>query len=347
MPGMLKAQKGESDKTDDKHQEELIKDAQEEYERRQRSVRFNESAGNINHSQGTKQLLAANDAQQNSTVGALQEEQSHYNPKGDQEQLDKYNELQDRIKAAQIKFAAEREQIVQQEALKEQQAYSKSLTLVSNEFNSVVDKWLTGTGKMSRAWAEMGDHIALSAVNALLKIAEHEAQHEITSMAIHAAANQAKVANDALTHAESTAIVKAEGLKQALVDAKSAAVSGWKAGMALPFPENVVMAPVLAGVGLAGALAQFETGTDYVPHTGLAMIHEGEAVATRGENSQISKLIGMAGGGSKQNGQVHIHNNANFNGIDGASVAGMYRRHSQSATREMTRALRLQGLVQG
>jgi hypothetical protein len=47
---------------------------------------------------------------------------------------------------------------------------------------------------------------------------------------------------------------------------------------------------VSAGVAFA-AVAAFEKGTDYVPHTGLAMIHQSEAVATRGENSQISKLI--------------------------------------------------------
>lgn len=83
--------------------------------------------------------------------------------------------------------------------------------------------------------------------------------------------------------------------------------------------------PAAPGSGLLGWLGSFDSGIDYVPKTGLAVLHPGERVLTRQEN--------MEGGGDT----VHVHNNFNVQGEttyeSRAAIASQVGRTLQAARR--------------
>lgn len=189
--------------------------------------------------------------------------------------------------------------------------------------------WITAAGQVEQAWTTAFDKIlvggrgswfaireaegqmAMSAIHDAENLLQQWIQKEAKKLVIHATNNQIRVASDATAAAASTAIKQQEGFKQALVDAKNAAVAGWRAGMALPFPEDVIVAPLLAAAGFAGAMAQFDTGTSFVPRDGVAMLHAGESVLPPPQTQALRDALN----GNSQNGQsrsMNIHYNPVF-----------------------------------
>ena len=78
----------------------------------------------------------------------------------------------------------------------------------------------------------------------------------------------------------------------------------------VPFPANLAVAPIAADAvytqgEVYASAATFETGTAYVPNTGIAMIHKGERVIDADSNKQITRSL--AGGGSGGGGDNHFH----------------------------------------
>jgi len=269
-----------------------------------------------------------------------------------------------------------------------QRAYEQGFKQVEGPLNAFADHWLQSGQRMGAAFQRMYDQMAMSAINALLRIGERWAAHELLITAAHIAgiatrrgadtvadgqlfsqlairlirwimtelgmtsahvsANATKAGSDMATAATSAAITSATNVAQVssftAVAAMGAAAS--QAGIPIVGPElAAAAATVMTGMGAGyAALAAFENGADYIPRTGIAMLHQGEAVATRGENSRISQLIAMNQSGGPPSG-VHFHDHSNFTGIDGASVAGMARQHGAQFRRETMRQLRLMNKV--
>jgi len=97
----------------------------------------------------------------------------------------------------------------------------------------------------------------------------------------------------------SDAIMRTSAEKQALIQAKSSAVHAFKSVYeAVPFPVNVVLAPVVAAATFAGAmsLATFEQG-GVVPRTGIKLVHEGERVLTKDQTSRFEQALSGGGNG--------------------------------------------------
>lgn len=189
-------------------------------------------------------------------------------------------------------------------------------------FNAIDKGWLkvqndliAGNGHIERDFAQMGLSMVQESAKWAEQILAHEAQRLIKTQIANQVANQVKVAGDATAAAESTAIKQAAGLKQAIIDAKAAGVAGWRAGMAMPFPENLVMAPTLAAVGFTGAMAQFEHGgvVNGVPGMAVPIIaHAGERVLTVAQTEQLHRVVdGRANGGGNtlhmRTGDMHFH----------------------------------------
>lgn len=172
---------------------------------------------------------------------------------------------------------------------------------------------------------------------------------ELGMTSAHVTANATKAAAD-MTAAATTAATTSAANVAATTSYTAVAAMGAAASQAfIPVvgPElAAAAAAAMTGMG-AGytALAAFETGTDYIPRPGIAMLHKGEAVATAGENSRISQVIKMASANGGGQGGVHFHDHSNFTGIDGASVASMARSNGQTWRRETMRQLRLMNKV--
>jgi hypothetical protein len=92
-------------------------------------------------------------------------------------------------------------------------------------------------------------------------------------------------------------------------------------------PIAPAMAAAQFGLTMAYAgLAAFDSGTNYVPHDGVAMIHRGEAVlpATTADEFRTA----MGGGGTKSSGpNVNLHYNPQVSAYDRSGMSSTLKAH--------------------
>jgi hypothetical protein len=316
-----KETEAEADERINKALEQQQKHAANLAESTMKIAEFKEKMGQISESEAAREKIAASQTEQNTVVGGLQAQQKAIAPMGpiglDTKELAEWQKLQDQITAATEKGVKQRQLIQQQEALKTQQIYTQMFNSMYAPLQQFTDHWLQSGQRMGVAFQRMYDQMAMAVINALLKIAAQE----LIGLALH----------------------KTVGAQARIDDAKTAAAGAYKATVGIPY-IGPILAPIAAGVAFA-AVAAFESGADYIPRTGMAVLHEGEAVATKGENSQISKLISMSGNGGQGGGGPHFTYAPNISAIDGASVSGMARQHSATFVRQTMRQLRLMNKI--
>lgn len=104
-----------------------------------------------------------------------------------------------------------------------------------------------------------------------------------------------------------------------------AAISGF-----LPAPSSLFALPFSAGPGITG-IPTAQSGTDYVPRTGLAFLHAGEAVLPAAQNPSNPQATAPIGGGSLA---LHIH------AVDAASFVSALRNANSGLSRELQHIMR-------
>ena len=290
-----------------------VQAAEAEQQRADRYLENQARMGKMSPKQAAQGRIDASNLSQAAQVNAVGSELAGTDR---QSEPAKYQALQNKITEIQRKGAAQREQIAQQEAQREQQQYAQMFQRMYAPLNEFTDHWLTSNRNMGQAAIKMADSYAITMINALMKVAAQE----LIGLAIK----------------------KTVGDQKALIDAKGAATGAYNATVDIPV-VGPVLAPIAAATAFAAVLA-FEKGTDYVPRTGMAILHEGERVSTRPENEAISKALQGGNGGS--GGDNHYHYSPNISGIDGASVAGMARQHGNMFMRQAARQMRLMGRSQ-
>lgn len=128
-------------------------------------------------------------------------------------------------------------------------------------------------------------------------------------------------------------------------DAAAAARKMWLAGASLPFPANIVAAPVMAASAFASVMA-FEGGTDLVPGVGRgdvvpAMLSPGEGVVPGGVMDglrQVARNGGFDGGP-----HIHVHGvqfAPQIHAIDATGVDKMLEKHQHTFQRHFESTLR-------
>jgi hypothetical protein len=97
---------------------------------------------------------------------------------------------------------------------------------------------------------------------------------------------------------------------QVLADAKLAAANAYAAVSSVPY-----VGPFLAPAAAAGAFAavaaydSFAVGTEFVPRTGLAMIHQGERIVPRPSNEALPAALTRGSAGGRGGSTVNFHYN--------------------------------------
>ena len=228
---------------------------------------------------------------------------------------EQYQRAQDKLTDIERRAEQQRAQLAQQNAAHTQSVYTGLFNGIESKLQGVTNAWLTGSETMTRAWTQMADQIAIAVIDSLVKIAAQE----LIGLALH----------------------KTIGADERLDDAKTAAAGTWKALAGIPYIGPFIAPPAAAAA--FAAVAAFDTGTDYVPKTGMAVIHQGERILNTQQNEQITKAFSSGGG---QGGDTHFHYSPNISGIDGASVAGMARQHGSVFMRQAYRQQRLSGRAQ-
>lgn len=129
-------------------------------------------------------------------------------------------------------------------------------------------------------------------------------------------------------------------------EAAAAARAAYVSGMKLPFPANLVAAPILAAGAFAGVMA-YNEGTDMVPGLGRgdivpAMLTPGEGVVPGGVMDGLSKVARNGGfdGGSATT--IHVQYSPTVHAIDGPSVHKMLKTHGKEFAKEFHHQVRRQ-----
>ncbi|MDP9039572.1 MAG: hypothetical protein M3O02_09920 [Acidobacteriota bacterium] len=215
-------------------------------------------------------------------------------------------------------------------------------------FNDINSGWLKvqrdliqGNQGIKRSFAEMGLGLVQSMAAATEKMLADIARGEIKKMALHAATSKANATIDAAGAATSTQVSALSALKQMNHAASVAAGKAWSAMADIPIvgPELGAVAAAATYAGVM-ALASFDVGTAYVPHDGVAMIHEGETILPPPQAQVLRDALSGGGNGSDGGGDMHLHLGGNsFSSANGdfRSQLNTHERHLATMFQRMHR----------
>ena len=340
--------------------EESKKAGDDKQSQAEKFIEHNERMGYTSGSKAASQELAAVNQNEKGQTADINLQEAKLGPDAGKEgnaNFEEYQKLEQRKTSVARKAADERMRITMQEAERQQQQFQRMFNSMTGPLNTFTDHWLTSGRRMGAAFQQMGDQMAMNFINAEMRMLEKHLAVELQKKLATLEGNAVQATSTVTANAVKEASDTTTSIKSIAKKAADAAAGAWSAVSSIPY-VGPVLAPIAAATAWTGvmALAAFEGGTDYIPHQGVAMLHEGEAVATKSEGSKISQLIAIAGNGQRgeqgqqgqsSGGDIHYHDHTSLSGIDGASVAGMYRQHAASARREFGRLLRLSGRTQG
>jgi hypothetical protein len=171
------------------------------------------------------------------------------------------------------KAAKDIQKINDQAAIQTQTQWIKSVDSIANDFNSQLRGLLSGTETWAQAMQKVVADMVLKMISSYATLAiEMAATGNITAL---------------------KQIAQQAGVVYANVFATLSAVMGPLAAVPAGAAGALVLATGAAFVG------KYETGTDYVPQTGLALVHQGEAITPASENP--------AAGGTPNGVQFHFN----------------------------------------
>lgn len=127
-------------------------------------------------------------------------------------------------------------------------------------------------------------------------------------------------------------------------DAAAAARKAFLAGMQLPFPANLVAAPVLAA-GAFTAVMAFQSGTDMVPGIGKgdrvpALLEPGEGVVPGGVMDGLRDVARSGGFQQRPSVQVHVRYTAHAQAFDEDGINRALASHGAQLEHHVARAIR-------
>lgn len=224
-----------------------------------------------------------------------------------------YQKAQDQRLLLAAKFTQESSKLDQQQMQDEQKQYDTLFKGIENAMDSTVQGILQGTQTLQQGLARIFDNILIKIIEDMVikptvKILEGYAQQIFGNQA----KNDAIVASDTAAAGAKGAVSSGTTIAKIEADAAEAysGVFAWASPLMGPFaavPAAAAYALVVAKEGLVGS---FDTGTDYVPSTGLAMVHEGEAIIPASQNNGGGNMTIVIQAIDTQTGAQFLRNNA-------------------------------------
>jgi hypothetical protein len=204
---------------------------------------------------------------------------------------------------------------MQKQSQKVRADWEKTFDKMSDDFAKNTSRWIMGQESFARSWTKTLTGMTQAVIENLLK----------QTMAYIINATSRNAIDE----------------RQKLKDAAAAARGAYKAIVGIPY-VGPVLAPIAAGAAFA-AVEAFEQG-GIVGGGGRMSVpilaHAGERVLSQSQTTNFERMVNQSTSTSSSR-EVHFHDHSNWNGVDGASVEGMYRKHAATGRREMMRQLRL------
>ena len=168
----------------------------------------------------------------------------------------------------------------------------------------ILSSWVSTLAKMVTDWVS----------SLALQLAKFVA-HKIMINVVHKAAGAVQVATDTTIAAQSEALSRASHLREAFMDAKSAAGKAFRSAMHLPFPVNMVVAPVVAAAAFAGVMAlSAERGALLPNENAIAFTHPSEMILPKHISQGLQGIIANGAGNPNSGGGVQMHQNNTYHG---------------------------------
>ena len=194
--------------------------------------------------------------------------------------------------------------------------YKQLFNSMGHSFKGFVDSVLVGNQTIAQDFQQLYAGLILALVNYLEQEAVEWLAHYLTKHLLH----------------------KTDAVSTITDDAATGGASAYASVMAaLPFPANVATAPGVAATTSAAieaftaGLASFDIGSNFVPMTGLAMVHRGEQIIPANQQGP-----GYSGAGL----QIHF----NISATDGQDAARFIMKNSRSIANAITKELRKKGM---
>jgi hypothetical protein len=197
---------------------------------------------------------------------------------------------------------------------------------------------IMGTERVGLAFAKMGQSLVLSAINGFEQMALKSLESEMLIRAQHEATVTVNASADAAGAAQHAAIMGAATLKDVTNAAVGAAAKAfdWASGWGGPIAGGIAAAATFSAVEAFGAMAAFEEGSGYIPRTGMAILHQGEAVIPA---PTMNELRGSSVGDSS----VSVHQENHFHGSSDSMIAAYIDRNPKKIASAVQKHLRNTG----
>lgn len=333
--------------------EAKMKSATDTFQATQKNIEYQEKIGALMPKQAAPMLLAASHTEENQQVGALQAQQSQYNPALSEANVVKVQELQDKITAIQQKASLQRQQIVEQETIREVAVYQQAMQQVSSAIISATNTWMTTNKKFGDAMVDAGKKVAVGFIDDILKMGLKWAEHEAMMTLLHllgitqrnaataagnaAAATAAAAAATAQKATNITMAVSYAGVASSAAAAEAAA-AGPEAAAAAGAAMIAIMAPFVT-------MATMERGGIVGGRVGQPMpimAHGQEAVLPQPLTSLLMNAATSGGSGAPQAGGHKFTSvfSPQITLLDSRGLEGFARRAGDAHGREMMRYAR-------
>jgi hypothetical protein len=218
---------------------------------------------------------------------------------------------------------------------------------INRAFSQSIQGVIMGTQSISQAFNKMGLDILASTIQTLEQVIMRHIMAEIAMSAAHAVGTEQRMATTAAGAAQENAIGILSLMKAISREAAHAAAGTFRSVMTtIPFPANVILAPIAAGAAFAGveafgALASASGGQWEVQRSEqLTLLHAKEMVLPAQHAEPLRQMV--TSGKGMRGGDVHLHITA----VDARSFAAMLDDNSSALVRTLRRAHR-SGMLTG
>jgi hypothetical protein len=308
-----------------------------------------------------KMLLASHEITEEqktaATIAAIQERLARRNSEIDaemakaQNDVVRYRHLQNEKAEIAKKADLEITKAEDQATLKSIQQWKAAADQIASAFDSQLQKLLAGTEKWSQAMKNIAADLVLKMIEQQVRLTAEWLANEARKLAATIAAQSGMTSATAAGAAVRSAAEVVSGhtsilavISDALTSiyasggkasAEVSAAVAPEAGPAAPAVGAAAGAAVIAtGLGLVGSAGKFDLGTDYVLRSGLAMIHQGEAIVpatARGSGP-------YTGRGNAT--EVHAPVSVNISALDSRSVERFFNDNARHMIRAINKGVK-------
>jgi hypothetical protein len=262
-----------------------------------------------------------------------------------------YQKIQDEKLLVAEKFQTELTQLytkqaelAEQEARKDVKVWADAFNEIGKDWDKVVQDFFLRTETMGQAFQKFAQNMVIQFTEAVTKMVARYAASQLLDLFGESGSNAAKALSGGANSAQAgqnglmqqfvtwlgalvgitTEQVAGDTVQVAALTANTAALTGLTATMAVSGGGGGGSA-VEDLLGVLPAIAAFDTGSSFVPKTGLAKIHQGEIIIPAGASQQIRDGSAQIGGGSADT-HAHFH----FHTLDSSGVERMMRNNSSA-----------------